>query len=184
MAKQAMRMISLVFVACTAMTAANAAEWQLVEDSSNVRFIGSQEGTSFRGRFESFSAEIDFDPANPGAGKIVGVVQMGSAKSGDAERDATLMEEDWFNPQEFPESRYESERIEALDDGTFAAHGQITIIGVTQPVTMIFEFEVDGSTANFSGNFDLKRLDFGMGWDTTNWIANEVAVQVRLKLQQ
>ena len=184
MFRHAKRTIPLIFVACTAVTAANATEWQLVEDSSNVRFIGSQEGTSFRGRFEAFTADITFDPAEPAAGKIIGVVQMDTAKSGDAERDATLMEADWFNPQEFPQSRYESERIEALDDGTFAAHGNITIIGVTQPVTMIFEFKVDGSTANFSGNFDLKRLDFGMGWDTTNWIADEVAVQVRLKLQQ
>jgi polyisoprenoid-binding protein YceI len=109
---------------------------------------------------------------------------MDSAESGDAERDATLLEEDWFNPENFPESRFESERVEQLDDGTFAAHGQLTIIGVSQPVTMSFEFEVSDSTANFSGNFEIKRLDFGVGWDATNWIDDEVAVQIRLKLQK
>ena len=86
---------------------------------------------------------IDFDPGNPAAGKIIGVVKMDSAKTGDAERDATLLEEDWFDPQNHPESRFESERIEQLDDGTFAAHGQLTIIGNSQPVTMSFEFEVE-----------------------------------------
>ena len=112
---------------------------------------------SFRGRFENFTAMIDFDPADPGAGKIVGVVKMATAKSGDAERDATLMEPDWFNPAEYPESRFESDSIEALDDGKFAAHGQLTMIGVTKPVTMVFEFTVQDSAANFSGNFDLMR---------------------------
>lgn len=170
--------------ACLALGTAGAAEWQLVPDSSNVRFIGSQEGSSFRGRFENFSAMINFDPADPTAGKIIGIVQMDSANSGDAERDATLMEEDWFNPQNHPESRFESERIEQLDDGKFAAHGHLTMIGVSQPVTMTFDFKVTESTANFSGNFEIKRLEFGMGWDATNWIADEVAVQVRLKLQQ
>ena len=171
-------------VAGAAISTASASEWQLVEDSSNVRFIGVQEGSAFRGRFEQFSAEIDFDPKNPSAGKIVGVVQMESVASGDAERDATLMEEDWFNPENYPESRFDSESIEQLDDGTFAAHGQLTLVGVSQPVTMPFEFEVSDSTAHFSGKFDIKRLDFGVGWDATNWIDDEVAVQVELDLHQ
>jgi len=184
MLKHARWIVLLALVPGSAFTAAGASEWQLVEDSSMVRFIGVQEGSAFRGRFENFSAMINFDPANPTEGKIIGVVKMDSAESGDAERDATLLEEDWFDPENFPESRFESERVEQLDDGTFAAHGQLTIIGVSQPVTMSFEFEVSDSSANFSGNFDIKRLDFGVGWDATNWIDDEVAVQIRLKLQK
>ena len=49
---------------------------------------------------------------------------------------------------------------------------------------MTFEFEVADSTAQFAGNFDIKRLDFGVGWEATNWIDDDVAVQVRLELQQ
>ena len=181
---QARWIIFLALVAGTALSTAEASEWQLVRDSSNVRFIGVQEGSAFRARFVNFSAMIDFDPGNPTAGKIIGEVKMDSAKTGDAERDATLLEEDWFDPQNHPESRFESERIEQLDDGTFAAHGQLTIIGNSQPVTMSFEFDVTDSTAHFSGSFDIKRLDFGVGWDTTNWIDDDVAVQVELDLQQ
>jgi polyisoprenoid-binding protein YceI len=181
----ALRTILLTaLVAGLATGGAEAAEWQLVEGSSNVRFIGVQEGSGFRGRFENFTAMIDFDPANPAAGKIIGVVKMDSARTGDAERDATLLEEDWFDPQNYPESRFESESIERLDDGTFAAHGQLTIIGNSNPVTMSFEFEDEGSTAHFSGTFDILRLDYGVGWDATNWIDNEVGVQVELDLQR
>ena len=174
----------LLFVAVTSVWAGESSTWQMVPDSSAVRFIGSQEGSSFRGRFENFTAMIDFDPANPADGKIIGVVTMNSAKSGDEERDSTLMEEDWFNPDVHPESRFESESIEQLEDGSFAAHGQLTMIGVTNPVTMEFEFEQKDSTANFAGTFEVKRLEFGMGWEATNWIADEVGVQVRLKLQK
>lgn len=181
---QARWIILLTLVTGTAIKAADASEWQLVQDSSAVRFIGVQEGSAFRGRFENFSAMIDFDPGNPTAGKIIGVVKMDSAESGDEERDATLLEEDWFDPQNYPESRFESERIEQLDDGTFAAHGQLTLVGVSQPVTMSFEFEVSDSTAHFSGSFDIKRLNFGVGWDATNWIDDDVGVQVELDLQQ
>jgi polyisoprenoid-binding protein YceI len=184
MVRQARWITLLALVAVTAIGQAAASEWRVVEDSSNVRFIGVQEGSAFRGRFEGFTAMIDFDPANPTAGKIIGVVTMDSAASGDAERDATLMEEDWFDPQNHPESRFESERIEQLDDGTFAAHGQLTLIGNSQPVTMLFEFETSDSTAHFSGSFEIKRLEFGVGWESTNWIDDEVAVQVDLDLQQ
>ncbi len=180
--KQISITIALAFFSTVGLS--EAAEWQVVDDSSTVRFIGVQEGSAFRGRFENFSATIDFDPANPSAGKIVGVVQTESAESGDAERDATLMEEDWFDPDNHPESRFESETVEQLDDGTFAAHGQLTIVGVSQPVTMAFEFEVADSTAHFSGSFDIKRLDFGVGWDATNWIDDDVGVQIELDLQQ
>ena len=184
MVTKAKRIIFLALVAGLAFEASASSEWQLVEDASTVRFIGVQEGSAFRGRFGSFSAMIDFDPAMPANGKIIGVVKMDSAKTGDAERDATLLEEDWFNPENFPESRFESESIEVMDDGTYAAHGQLTIIGNSNPVTMTFEFETDGSTAKFSGSFDILRLDFAVGWDATNWIDDEVGVQVELDLQQ
>ena len=174
----------LTIVAGLAISTANAAEWQLVEGSSTVRFIGVQEGSAFRGRFERFTAMIDFDPADPAAGKIIGVVNMDSAKTGDAERDATLLEEDWFDPQNHPESRFESEQIVKLDDGTYEARGQLTIIGNSNPVTLAFEFDVADSTAQFSGSFDILRLDFGVGWDATNWIDDEVGVQIELDLQR
>ena len=181
---QARRVTFLTLMAGVAISAAEASEWQLVENSSNVRFIGVQEGSAFRGRFSNFSATIVFDPGNPTAGKIIGVVTMDSVESGDEERDATLLEEDWFNPVNHPESRFESERIERLDDGTFAAHGQLTIIGNSRPVTMAFEFDVSDTTAHFSGSFDIKRLEFCVGWESTQWIDDEVAVQVELELQQ
>lgn len=184
MVSKTIRIAILALAAGAATGMANAAEWQLVEDSSNVRFIGVQEGSAFRGRFGDFSAKIDFDPEEPGAGKIIGVVKMNSARTGDAERDATLLEEDWFNPSNYPESSFESESIEALDNGTYAANGQLTIVGVSRPVTMAFEFDVSGATAHFSGNFDIKRLDFGVGWDATNWIDDDVGVQVELDLKQ
>jgi polyisoprenoid-binding protein YceI len=163
---------------------AEASEWKLIEDEGNVRFIGALEGAAFRGRFDVFSAMINFDPANPGDGKIIGEVKMNSADSGDAEYDAYLMEPDWFNPEDFPNSRFESELIETLDNGTYAAHGDLTIVGVSQPITMIFEFESSNGIANFSGTFEVKRLLFGIGWDATNWIADEVGIQIDLKLKQ
>ncbi len=178
--------LSLLII-LTTVTIANtkANQWFLEEESSNVRFIGALEGVAFRGRFKIFSADINFDPKNPQNGKIIGIVTMDSAESGDAERDGYLMEEDWFNPLNYPTSKFSSNSIEELKDGTFAAHGNLTIVGVTQPTTMVFSFNINGDgSAEFSGKFEVKRLLFGVGWDATNWIADEVSVQVALGLKQ
>jgi polyisoprenoid-binding protein YceI len=176
--------ILLIPFIVSAFSISSASEWQVIEDSSNVRFIYSLEGAAFRGRFDLFSAKINFDKNNLNDSKIIGIVKMESTSSGDAEHDAYLMEEDWFNPLNYPESRFESEQIEQLKDGKYAAHGQLTLIGISQPITMLFEFEENGLKANFSGRFEVKRLLFGVGWDTTNWIADEVDVQVELELEK
>ena len=65
MIKQTKQILLLTLFAGFPFMTASAAEWQVDEDESTVRFIGVQEGSGFRGRFENFSAMIDFDPAMP-----------------------------------------------------------------------------------------------------------------------
>ena len=111
-----------------------------------------------------------------------------SVRTGDSERDRTLLDREWFDPDNYPQSRFESDSIEATEPG-FRAHGQLTLKGVTHPVTMEFTFEDMGSgtTARFSGSFELERLQFGVGegfWSDTSWTSNEVTVTVELDLEQ
>lgn len=167
--------------------ALSAAEWNMVGSTSSVSFSAIQQGTPFDGEFDSFTAEIDFDRGDPAGGSIVGVVEMGSVYTGDSERDRTLLDREWFDPNNHPESRFESESIEATETG-FRASGQLTLKGVTQPVAMDFTFEDTGSgtTARFSGTFELERLQFGVGegfWSDTSWTSNEVTVTVELDLE-
>ena len=92
-------------------------------------------------------------------------------------------EEDWFDPNNHPESQFISEKIIRNDkSGSFIAYGNLTLAGISQPIEMEFDFDVKESKANFSGSFEIKRLLFGVGWDTTNWIADEVDVQIKLEL--
>ena len=65
-----------LLITSSVIKAADAKEWQLVADESNVRFIGALEGAPFRGRFDVFSATIDFDPQDPESGKITGASRL------------------------------------------------------------------------------------------------------------
>ena len=89
-----------------------AAPWTVVPETSSVGFVGTQQGTKFNGRFQTFTAQIDLDAADPTKGSIVGTVQLDSVNTRDHDRDASLLDKDWFNAKEFPQAKFESQKIE------------------------------------------------------------------------
>ncbi|MBT8441680.1 MAG: YceI family protein [Gammaproteobacteria bacterium] len=164
---------------------AQAGSWD-VADSSSVGFVGEQQGGKFNGKFATFSASIDFDPTSPTSGSITGRVVTESVDTRDYDRDASLMEPDWFDVENHPEATFESESIEAAADGTFVARGNLTMKGTTKPVDLKFTFEQDGSTATFMGTMAIDRFDFnvGQGWNDTYMVGKDVEVTIDLDLTQ
>lgn len=167
-----------------------AAEWSVVPETSSVGFTGSQQGTRFNGRFQTFSAKIDFEPGSPAAGSIVGTVQLDSVNTRDHDRDASLLDKDWFDVAQFPEAKFESKAIAATADG-FEATGDLTLKGVTKPSTLKFTFvpsETSGQTgsAQFAGQLVVNRFDFnvGEGWNDTSWVGENVTVDIKLDLKR
>ncbi|HEX6997875.1 MAG TPA: YceI family protein [Gammaproteobacteria bacterium] len=160
---------------------AAAVQYQVVEETSSVGFVGVQQGTKFNGRFEEFEAQIDLDTKDPTKGSIVGVVKLESVNTRDHDRDAALLDADWFAVDEYPEARFESTSIEAGEDGTYKANGNLTLKGQTKPVVMTFTF--DGS--KFNGTMIVNRFDFnvGEGWNDTSWVGQDVTVEVKLDLK-
>ncbi len=163
-----------------------AGQWTVVPETSSVGFVGTQQGTKFNGRFQSFSAEINLDAADPTKGSIVGVVKLDSVNTRDHDRDAALIDKDWFDAKQYPEAKFESQKIEKAADGSYEAMGQLTLKGTTKPTTLKFTFTADGGAAQFAGKMAINRFDFnvGEGWNDTSWVAQDVAVDVKLDLKQ
>jgi polyisoprenoid-binding protein YceI len=170
-----------------ALTAVGAAEasWT-VADSSTVGFTAEQQGGKFNGKFAEFSATIDFDPSSPSDGSVVGIVQTESVDTRDYDRDASLMDADWFDPENHPEATFESTSIEAANDGMFVAHGNLTLKGTTKPIDLTFSFDQDGDSATFTGTMSINRFDFnvGQGWNDTYMVGEDVEVDIRLDLSR
>jgi polyisoprenoid-binding protein YceI len=174
--------VSLGLAAC-ASTAED--EWGVAEDTSTVKFHATQQGSRFEGRFGSFQAMIDFDPADPAAGSIAGIVDLASVDTRDYDRDQTLRDADFFHVEAHPQSRFEAQRIEAVDAG-YRAHGELTLKGVTRPMVMDFTWDANGSSARFVGTMSINRFDYkvGEGWNDTSWIGERVMVEVSLDLSR
>jgi polyisoprenoid-binding protein YceI len=185
--KMSLRLTPLYVVAGLALGAsAVAAPWTVVPETSSVGFVGTQQGTKFNGRFQSFEAVIDLDAADPTKGSIVGTVQLESVNTRDHDRDASLLDKDWFNAKEFPEAKFESQKIEKAADGSYEAAGQLTLKGQTKPAVMKFTLTGDGAAAKFAGTMSINRFDFnvGEGWNDTSWVAETVGVDVKLDLKK
>ena len=166
-----------------------ASEWKVVPETSSVSFTGAQQGTKFNGRFGTFTAHINLDLKDPTKGSIAGAVQLDSVNTRDHDRDAALIDKDWFNTKEFPEAKFESQKIERAADGSYQATGKLTLKGTTKPALMTFTFGAPPSgagSAQFTGALKINRFDFnvGEGWNDTSWVSQDVVVEVKLDLKQ
>lgn len=174
----------LTFLACNL---AAAAEWSTVPDTSTVTMYATKQGAPFSGVFKTFTAKIDFDPATPQSGKIVGVVSTDSIDTGDTQNDTYVRS--YLNVAEFPEARFESTAIEATAD-YYRAVGNLTLAGKTHEAAIDFYFTVDDAakpkaTAHFSGRMVVNRFDFDIAHEVdVNFAGRDVTVDVELDLRR
>lgn len=166
-------------------TTGRAATWELDAGRSELTFVGTQQSAPFTGRFETFTTEIDFDPAAPGEGRIAARVDVRSARTDNGERDQYLQTRDFFYSRKYPEAVFETTAIRAAEaPGEYVAPARLTLRGETREVTLRMRFEA-GTPGRLRGTVRLERLDFGVGqgeWRDTQAIGNEVTVKIDLTL--
>lgn len=176
--------VALATLGC--LQSAMAGEWTVVKEMSSVGFVGEQQGTKFNGRFESFDATINFDPGMAEKGSIVGTVDVATVNTRDHDRDAALLDSDWFDSANYPQAHFESKSVKKLDDGSYEAMGELELKGKTKPAKLTFTFDASGASAKFDGKMMINRFDFnvGEGWNDTSWVGQNVQVEVKLDLSQ
>ncbi len=124
------------------------------------------------GRFNDISGEIVFDKDDFTKSKLQVTIKTTSVDTNFQKRDDHLRSPDFFNVKEFPEMTFTSTDIEKTGDQTGNVQGNLTLLGVTKPVTLAFTFNklapnpLKGYnqilTAGFSARTKIKRSDFGM----------------------
>jgi polyisoprenoid-binding protein YceI len=142
--------------------------WTVDATHSTVGFAVKHMGiANVRGRFTEFEGtlQVGDDLASSSA---EGTVKVASITTEEAQRDEHLRSPDFFNVEEFPEIRFESTHVEAIDDESTSVVGNLTMHGVTKEVKL--KAVVQGTDVDPSGNERtgvevigvLKRSDFDM----------------------
>jgi polyisoprenoid-binding protein YceI len=129
--------------------------------------------TTAKGRFSDFSGTITFDPKNVTASSVEVTIDTASIDTRTTDRDAHLRSADFFDVEQYPTASFRSTSVEAdeADDDNFLIHGDLTIKGITKPITLKAEYEGSGvnpwgvEVAGFEAKGKFSRKDFGLNWN-------------------
>jgi polyisoprenoid-binding protein YceI len=91
-----------------------------------------------KGEFDRVSGTVDYDPANPSATLVEAVIDVASISTRETDRDNHLKSPDFFHVEKFPHITFKSTAVAPHKDG-HKVHGDLTIHGVTKPVTLEVE---------------------------------------------
>lgn len=127
--------------------------------------------TKVRGGFDVFEGKAHLDFDNPSRSTAEVTIDVVSVDTRNSQRDDHLRTNDFFNAPDFPQITFVSTGVEAVDAENFKVSGDLTIKGVTKPVTV--DYIYTGSAKDpygnirvgFEGTASLNRSDFGVNFN-------------------
>lgn len=139
---------------------------------TQIMFSVSHLGYSFsHGKFNKFSGGYTFDAENVEASTVEAVIETASIDLDDQKWNDHMKNADFFNVEKFPTMTFKSTKVEKTGDNTGKLTGDLTLLGVTKPVTLDVTFNKGGvhpyskkMVTGFSATGTLKRSDFGMNY--------------------
>jgi polyisoprenoid-binding protein YceI len=143
--------------------------------------------TKVRGKFGDFEGSAHLDFEDPTKSSVNVTIKVASIDTANADRDAHLRNNDFFDAETYPEITFASTSIKPSGD-EFEVTGDLTIRGVTKSVT--FESDLTGpvtdpwgnSRIGLSGSFTINRKDWNVSWNMM-LDAGGVAVSEKVTLE-
>ena len=147
--------------------------WTIDPNHSQVGFSVRHFFSKVPGNFTKFSGTIVYDAAKPTASSVKAEIDAASIDTRNEKRDGHLRSEDFFFVEKYPTLRFESTKVTQAADGKLSIEGNLTMRGVTKPVTLDASFLGAGPSMNgeqrsgFEATAKLNRKDFGIVWNKT-----------------
>lgn len=128
--------------------------------------------SNVRGVFTGVHGSVTYDPANPAQSGVEATIDVNTINTNDQMRDGHLKTAEFFNVAEFPTMMFRSTKVEKKGDNEFLVTGDLTLHGVTKPVTLTVD-EVSEEGKDMQGKTrigtsikaKLRRSDFGLTWN-------------------
>jgi len=153
-------------------SAANAETYKFDQNHTTVNWSANHFGFSNpSGKFTDFEGALVLDEANPTKSSLDVTIKMDSLNTGLPKFDKHLKSADFFNVDKFPTAKFVSTSVVLVGKKTAKVKGELTLLGVTKPVTLDVKLNKLGlnsftqaKTAGFSATTTIKRSEFGMSY--------------------
>jgi polyisoprenoid-binding protein YceI len=153
--------------------AASADTWQIDPGHTSIQFtVRHMTISSVRGQFDKFAGTITVKGNNPASASIDVTIDTASIDTHSADRDADLKSTNFLDVAKYPTMTFKSKKIEVVGHGKYKVIGDLTLHGVTKPVTLAVE--VPGPPikdpwgnmrAGASATAKISRKAFGLTWN-------------------
>jgi polyisoprenoid-binding protein YceI len=142
-------------------------EWTIDPARTHILFsIDSVGYPRTKGEFHKFGGKIVVDFDHWEKSSIVFNVDSKSVDVGSASFSDYVRSDAFLDAAHFPSIRFVSDRVERIDDHTLRVSGEVTLIGVERPLSVIVTARREGDSAKgrlgFEARTTIDRLEFGM----------------------
>ena len=125
--------------------------------------------STWYGDFTGASGSLTLDPKAPAKSAVEIHVPVASISTTNAKLDGELKSDQWLDAGKFPEMTFKSEKVIVTGKDKADVEGQLTLHGVTKPLTLHATFNGAGVnmmdkhyTVGFEAKGQIKRSDFGV----------------------
>ncbi len=143
---------------------AERAAWRIDPARTHIGFVVDAVGfPRTQGEFRVFNGRLSIDFDRPSASRVAFTVRADSIEVGSSSFDDTLRGSNFLDSQRFPDIHFESTRVEKRDESTIDLTGDLTLLGVTKPLTVEVEVKrLGGARLAFVAHARIDRLAYGM----------------------
>ncbi|MGS2723691.1 YceI family protein [Porticoccus sp. GXU_MW_L64] len=170
-----MKYLLFVLVACfssTILAADSHVGERYVGDNSHTEVIFKINHLGFSttyGRFTNVDSELLYDAENPANSKVSAIIYTDSVDLGHGPKTDHIKASDFLNAAQFPNITFASTEVKAVADNQLQITGDLTILGVSKPVTLQVTINKIGKhpiyqsdAIGFSATGKLDRTDWGV----------------------
>jgi polyisoprenoid-binding protein YceI len=185
----------LLVVACSVLwglpSALQADTWQLDPNHSAAQFAVRHMGIStVRGAFTKLNGTVQYDPASMTSSSMDVTIDTKSVDTRVDMRDNDLRSDHFLDVAKYPTISFKSTKVEQAGAGKLKITGDLTLHGVTKPVTL----DVEGPSAPMkdprgnmhmgaSATTTINRTDFGMN-NMVGMVGSDIAITIDVEMMK
>lgn len=167
-------------------SAIHAQNYVPTDAGSKVHFVIKNFGINTGGDFTGLKGEIYFTPNDPDSCKFNVSVSAATVDTDNSSRNKDLKGKKYFDAQKYPGIKIAATKINKTNktaSGFYYFTGNVTLHGITRPISFPFHAEKIKDDYLFTGDFELDRIDFGVG-EKSAVLGDKVIVSLKVSAKK